>query len=179
MVASTVLVTRFLKHQTKNTEVAGFAPQKKRKNTHVLLSVVVMFQKKTAIHLNLNRMFFFFHMFCSLLSSWLSLRLRRLQRLIITGEARYAWLHGIAWRKTDCLEEGTMVGRVFFSRPHWLHGFFLGGVSRSEWWCFFFGGGGVWNIFQCDAYHIHPSTNYPTLFLLLLKVTMCCFRLAM
>lgn len=45
-------------------------------------------------------------------------------RLIITGEARYAWLHGIAWRKTDCLEEGTMVERII-SRPHWLHVFFF------------------------------------------------------
>ncbi|CAK9065846.1 Alkylated DNA repair protein ALKBH8 homolog (Alpha-ketoglutarate-dependent dioxygenase ALKBH8 homolog) (AtALKBH8) [Durusdinium trenchii] len=31
--------------------------------------------------------------------------------LIITGEARYAWLHGIAWRKTDCVEEGKVIPR--------------------------------------------------------------------
>lgn len=36
-----------------------------------------------------------------------------LSRLIITGEARYAWLHGIAWRKTDCIEEGASLASTF------------------------------------------------------------------
>ena len=31
--------------------------------------------------------------------------------LIMTGEARFAWQHGIAWRKTDCLKEGQVVTR--------------------------------------------------------------------
>jgi hypothetical protein len=37
-------------------------------------------------------------------------------RLIIRGEARYEWLHGIAWRKTDCVDEGSSV-ETPFSRP--------------------------------------------------------------
>lgn len=37
-------------------------------------------------------------------------------RLIIRGEARYAWLHGIAWRKTDCVDEGSSV-ETPFSKP--------------------------------------------------------------
>lgn len=77
-----------------------------------------------------------------------------------------------------CLEKDRLPGRGYHG---WAKSFrdligctFFFCVSPSEWWCFF-----VWNIFQCDAYHIHPSTNYPTLFFLLLKVTMCCFILAM
>lgn len=31
--------------------------------------------------------------------------------LILRGEARYAWQHGIAWRKTDCIVEGEAVAR--------------------------------------------------------------------
>ena len=31
--------------------------------------------------------------------------------LVMTGEARFAWQHGIAWRKTDCLKEGEVVPR--------------------------------------------------------------------
>ena len=31
--------------------------------------------------------------------------------LIMTGEARFAWQHGIAWRKTDCLKKGQVVPR--------------------------------------------------------------------
>ncbi|CAE8643053.1 unnamed protein product, partial [Polarella glacialis] len=31
--------------------------------------------------------------------------------LVMSGEARYAWQHGIAWRKTDCLEEGEVLPR--------------------------------------------------------------------
>ncbi|CAE7474486.1 ALKBH8 [Symbiodinium natans] len=31
--------------------------------------------------------------------------------LIISGEARFAWQHGIAWRKTDCLKEGEVLPR--------------------------------------------------------------------
>eukprot|EP00928_Gymnodinium_smaydae_P017200 TRINITY_DN16574_c0_g1_i1.p1 TRINITY_DN16574_c0_g1~~TRINITY_DN16574_c0_g1_i1.p1 ORF type:complete len:399 (+),score=78.86 TRINITY_DN16574_c0_g1_i1:68-1198(+) len=31
--------------------------------------------------------------------------------LVLRGEARYAWQHGIAWRKTDCLEDGRVVPR--------------------------------------------------------------------
>merc|ERR1719277_657478 len=31
--------------------------------------------------------------------------------LLLTGEARYAWQHGIAWRKTDCLAPGEVVPR--------------------------------------------------------------------
>lgn len=32
--------------------------------------------------------------------------------LILRGEARYAWQHGIAWRKTDCLAPGQVVPRT-------------------------------------------------------------------
>eukprot|EP00747_Dinoflagellata_sp_TGD_P189661 gnl/TRDRNA2_/TRDRNA2_50244_c0_seq1.p1 gnl/TRDRNA2_/TRDRNA2_50244_c0~~gnl/TRDRNA2_/TRDRNA2_50244_c0_seq1.p1 ORF type:complete len:371 (+),score=65.39 gnl/TRDRNA2_/TRDRNA2_50244_c0_seq1:169-1281(+) len=31
--------------------------------------------------------------------------------LVMKGEARYAWQHGIAWRKTDCLNEGEVLHR--------------------------------------------------------------------
>jgi len=31
--------------------------------------------------------------------------------LILRGEARYAWQHGIAWRKTDCVAEGQVIAR--------------------------------------------------------------------
>merc|ERR1712176_51331 len=31
--------------------------------------------------------------------------------LVIRGEARYAWTHGIAWRKTDCLAAGEIISR--------------------------------------------------------------------
>lgn len=31
--------------------------------------------------------------------------------LVMTGEARYAWQHGIAWRKTDCLADGEVIPR--------------------------------------------------------------------
>eukprot|EP00927_Polykrikos_kofoidii_P073803 TRINITY_DN69828_c0_g1_i1.p1 TRINITY_DN69828_c0_g1~~TRINITY_DN69828_c0_g1_i1.p1 ORF type:complete len:374 (-),score=62.01 TRINITY_DN69828_c0_g1_i1:49-1170(-) len=31
--------------------------------------------------------------------------------LLLRGEARYAWTHGIAWRKTDCITEGTVLPR--------------------------------------------------------------------
>lgn len=31
--------------------------------------------------------------------------------LVLRGEARYVWQHGIAWRKTDCLAEGEVVPR--------------------------------------------------------------------
>jgi len=31
--------------------------------------------------------------------------------LVMRGEARYGWQHGIAWRKTDCLTEGVAVPR--------------------------------------------------------------------
>lgn len=31
--------------------------------------------------------------------------------LIMRGEARYAWQHGIAWRKTDCIDDGQTIVR--------------------------------------------------------------------
>eukprot|EP00929_Paragymnodinium_shiwhaense_P036929 TRINITY_DN19744_c0_g1_i1.p1 TRINITY_DN19744_c0_g1~~TRINITY_DN19744_c0_g1_i1.p1 ORF type:complete len:384 (-),score=67.19 TRINITY_DN19744_c0_g1_i1:12-1163(-) len=31
--------------------------------------------------------------------------------LILRGEARYAWQHGIQWRKTDCIKEGDYIPR--------------------------------------------------------------------
>mmetsp|Transcript_126889 Transcript_126889/g.201185 ORF Transcript_126889/g.201185 Transcript_126889/m.201185 type:complete len:408 (-) Transcript_126889:8-1231(-) len=31
--------------------------------------------------------------------------------LIMRGEARYAWQHGIAWRKTDCIDDGQAISR--------------------------------------------------------------------
>jgi len=31
--------------------------------------------------------------------------------LIMRGEARYAWQHGIAWRKTDCINDGQTLAR--------------------------------------------------------------------
>merc|ERR1712039_897122 len=31
--------------------------------------------------------------------------------LVMSGEARYAWQHGIAWRKTDCLVTGQPIAR--------------------------------------------------------------------
>ena len=92
-------------------------------------------------------------------------------RLIITGEARYAWLHGIAWRKTDCLEEGTMVERII-SRPHWLHGFFFAFRLQND---------GVFLVkylpMRCLSYS--PINKLSNVVFLLLKVTMCCFILAM
>merc|ERR1712181_35905 len=30
---------------------------------------------------------------------------------ILRGEARYAWQHGISWRKTDCIKDGEAVPR--------------------------------------------------------------------
>ena len=121
----------------KNKEVAGFAPQKKRENTHVLFGGSNV-SKKNSNTFELKQDGFFLSYFfavCSFMivmafypplgwSLLVKLAMHGYMALLgerLTASKRVPWLVAKSFR--------DLIGCTVFC--------FFFGVSRSEWWCFF------------------------------------------